>query len=162
VLEPSHPEATANLALVRSKTGALLIEPASLDRFVPPWPAAIFPVLAAVAGWLALFSLVLLFMKGRDANGLVWLVFFVALALGGWAGVVMVAENSDRALAIVLEAEITARTAPAELAATVEPLPAGSQVRVLSERGEWTYCELPGDRRGWLPTSSIERLLRET
>ncbi len=39
-----------------------------------------------------------------------------------------------------------------------EALPAGSQVRVLSERGEWIYCELPGTGRGWIPDGAVERV----
>jgi hypothetical protein len=39
-----------------------------------------------------------------------------------------------------------------------EALPAGSQVRVLSERGEWVYCELPGMGRGWIPDGAVERV----
>ena len=31
-------------------------------------------------------------------------------------------------------------------------------VRVLSERGEWIYCELPGQGRGWIPDGAVERV----
>jgi hypothetical protein len=35
-------------------------------------------------------------------------------------------------------------------------LPAGSEVRVLGVRGDWTYCALPTQRRGWIPSKSVE------
>jgi hypothetical protein len=61
-------------------------------------------------------------------------------------------------LAIVLAKEADARLAPADRAGLAEKLPAGSRVRVLSERGAWTYCELPGSGRGWLPSDALERV----
>ena len=64
----------------------------------------------------------------------------------------------DQALAIITARQTEARLAPAESAGVAEALPAGSRVRVLSERGEWVYCELPGAGRGWVPQKAIERV----
>jgi hypothetical protein len=51
-----------------------------------------------------------------------------------------------------------ARFAPADRAEVAQALPEGSQVRVLSERGAWIYCTLPGKELGWLPAQSLERV----
>ena len=61
-------------------------------------------------------------------------------------------------VAIVTAKETAARLAPADRASVAEPLPAGSRVRVLSERGDWIYCALPGGGRGWIPETQIERV----
>jgi hypothetical protein len=37
-------------------------------------------------------------------------------------------------------------------------LPAGSEIKILSERGGWIYVALPNDQRGWIPANSAERV----
>jgi hypothetical protein len=63
-----------------------------------------------------------------------------------------------RALAIVTGKDIEARLATADSASSILTLPAGSEVKVLSERGEWVYAALPNDQRGWIPASAVERV----
>ena len=52
---------------------------------------------------------------------------------------------------------IQARLATAESAGTVLLLPPGSEVKILSTRGDWCYAALPNDLRGWIPAQSAER-----
>ena len=80
------------------------------------------------------------------------------MILAGWSGLVLWRQAVHETVAIVLPAAADARTDPADRSALVAPLTAGSEVRVLGERGAWTYCELPGDRRGWLPAAALETL----
>jgi hypothetical protein len=61
-------------------------------------------------------------------------------------------------LAIVTGKSIQARLATAESAGTVLLLPPGSEIKVLSTRGNWTYAALPNDLRGWIPAQSAERV----
>jgi len=35
-------------------------------------------------------------------------------------------------------------------------LPAGSEIKILSTRGDWIYAALPNDLRGWIPAASAE------
>jgi hypothetical protein len=49
-----------------------------------------------------------------------------------------------------------ARLATADNANTVLALPAGSEVKLLSTRGDWSYAALPNNLRGWIPTNSAE------
>jgi hypothetical protein len=37
-------------------------------------------------------------------------------------------------------------------------LPPGSEIKVLSERGDWIYAALPNDLRGWIPANGAERV----
>jgi hypothetical protein len=37
-------------------------------------------------------------------------------------------------------------------------LPAGSEIKILSTRGDWSYAVLPNDLRGWIPAPSAERV----
>ena len=78
--------------------------------------------------------------------------------MAGVAAFALSLHERDRALAIVTAKEAEARLAPAESASLAAVLPAGSRVRVLSERGPWTYCDLPEKRRGWFASEAIERI----
>ena len=53
---------------------------------------------------------------------------------------------------------IQARLATAESAGAVLLLPPGSEVKILSTRGDWCYAALPNDLRGWIPAQSAERV----
>ena len=37
-------------------------------------------------------------------------------------------------------------------------LPPGSEIRILSTRGDWTYAALPNDLRGWIPAKHAEQV----
>src|SRR6185295_18789162 len=91
---------------------------------------------------------------GRKAWG--WATLLALLAAYAVTGAFRA--DRDTRVAIVTARETTARLAPADRASVAEPLPAGSRVRVLSERGEWIYCALPGGGRGWIPDTQIERI----
>jgi hypothetical protein len=91
-------------------------------------------------------------------RALLWCGAVLGVAITGLSLFSLSLHRRDRTLAIVTAREVEAHLAPAESAALAGVLPAGSRVRVLSERGPWTYCELPDERRGWLDSSAIERV----
>ena len=49
-----------------------------------------------------------------------------------------------------------ARLATADNANTVLALPPGSEIKILSTRGDWIYAALPNHLHGWLPAKSAE------
>jgi hypothetical protein len=59
-------------------------------------------------------------------------------------------------LAIVTAPEVQARLATADSASSILQLPPGSEVQVLSQRGDWVYAILPNNLRGWIPSASVE------
>ena len=67
-------------------------------------------------------------------------------------------ETTRRAIAIVTAPELQARLATADNAGSILQLPSGSEVQVLSRRGDWVYALLPNNLRGWLPASSVEQV----
>jgi tetratricopeptide (TPR) repeat protein len=157
-LDPAHPEARLNLDLLRSQTGARLPQPSWIERVLLPWSHPVYTIVTAVAGWALLGAVyAIVFARGRESF-LAWAVALLGALVATYGGLALRFQAQQQSVAIVLEREVTARVAPADRAAAVEPLPAGSRVRVLSERGAWTYCELPGRGRGWLPRGSIETL----
>ena len=157
-LDPSHPEATANLRLLRDQTNAKLPAAKWSDTVFGALSLDGWTLLAAAAGWMAVFCLgTPLVIRRAAAPALVFvgvISLFVAAAAG--AGVWHRAQDRDAALIIARQAE--ARLEPADRAALADVLPAGSRVRIRSEHGPWIYCELPGRGLGWLPAASLERV----
>jgi len=54
--------------------------------------------------------------------------------------------------------DVQARLATADTANSVLALPAGSEIKVLSTRGDWIYAALPNNLRGWIPAKNAERV----
>jgi hypothetical protein len=81
-----------------------------------------------------------------------------AAVVAAYSGGALWLTAQERGTAIVVAKSVEARLAPADSAGLADSLPAGSRVRVLSERGDWVYCELPGEARGWVPQSTIEKV----
>ena len=154
-LEPSHPEARANLALVREKTGAKTAPRTWLDHLFPPFSLNQYAIAAAIAGWVLLFCLVAMPFNRRKSAGLWYAAVPALLLLGYTAGAVCV-RDGDRALAIVTDEHAKARFAPADNSTLADALPVGSRVKILRDRGAWIYCALPNGNTAWIPAGSIE------
>ena len=148
-LDGTHTEARANLQWLREQTGAKMAPRQWWEYVYPILPGGVFAVTAAVAFWVGVFALV-----SRRYFG--WASF--AFLLAGYAGVGVWRADREAAMAIITGKETSAKLAPADRAGLAEPLPEGSRVRVLSERGEWIYCALPGGGRGWIAEPHLERV----
>lgn len=159
-LDPHHAEATANLQLVRDQARALELMPQWPERFCSAIDSAGFAWTAAVAFWAGLFLLALYLFR-RSAAKMVGALAAFAIC-GGAVYVLYAMENGNRgvSLAIVLGRNIEARLATAENANTVLALPPGSEVMLLSTRGDWSYAALPNNLQGWIPTRSAELVRR--
>ena len=152
-LDAAHPEARANLKWLREQTGAKMATRQWWEYAYPALPGDVFAVGAVLAAWVVVFGLVAA-LFGRKFFG--WMIFALLVAI--YAGVGWWRSEEDRALAIVTAKDAVARMAPADRAALAEPLPEGSRVRILSERGEWIYCALPGGARGWIAEPQLEKV----
>jgi tetratricopeptide (TPR) repeat protein len=157
-LESQHPEAAANLRLLREQTHARDLRRSFLERALLRWTENAWTVTGTLAAWGALFCLAALWLTRRAERAGLWCGLICGAALAAVAVFGISLHRRDRAVAIVTAKEVEAHLAPAESAALAGVLPAGSRVRVLSERGPWTYCELPDERRGWLASGAIERI----
>lgn len=154
-LDPRHPEAQANLKLLRDHAGSKLLPATWSRRLARELAPNTWSIIAAVAGWGALFGLAWLCIQrtGLFSGTGVFTAVCAVICAGAVAAVVKL---SSEHLGIVTAAETQARLAPAESAGIAESLPAGSQVRVLSVRGAWVYCEMPNAIRGWVPVDAME------
>ena len=159
-LEASHPEAEANLRLVRDKAKALELKRGTFERLTTQITTTQYSVAAAVSFWVGAFALAALCFERRRSPVLTGalVLSLVGLVVAIYGLYSLERGSSGRALAIVTAKNTDARLATADSAATVLTLPPGSQVRILSTRGDWIYAALPNDLRGWIPAQSAERV----
>lgn len=155
-LEPHHAEATANLRIVRDQARALELTQPWPERFLASTSSATYAWIAAIAFWLGMFAAAAFLFRRSSA-----LAFAMIFAFLGWACVLYAlyrVENGSRgpSLAIVTGKNTEARLATADNANSVLALPTGSEIKILSTRGDWSYAALPNNLRGWIPTRSAE------
>lgn len=157
-LDPDHAEARANLQLVRDQARALELAPGWVESHLGFLTRDQYTWLAAVAFWAAAAIFCGLYFARRRA--VVWIFALVLSgAIAGAAGFAVYELETGRAgrnLAIVTQKNIQARLATAESAGTVLALPPGSEIKILSTRGEWSYATLPNDLQGWIPATAAE------
>jgi tetratricopeptide (TPR) repeat protein len=159
-LDPQHPEATANLRLARDEARALELRKDWVERYVAMGTPTQYAVAAAIAFWFVLFGVTRLFFSPRPSAGRTALIALavVVCALSVFALYRLENGSHGHALAIVTGKDIEARLATADNASSILALPAGSEIKVLSQRGDWIYAALPNDQRGWIPARSVERV----
>src|SRR4051812_11624259 len=157
-LEPNHPEAQANLRIARDEARALELAPAWPDRILRSATVMQLSIAAAVLFWAGLFLLIFFLLSNRRRRSRLVLAFSCLLAAAALVVVLFATDRGPRGkgLAIVTAPEINARLATADTASTVLALPAGSEIKVEQQRGDWVYALLPNNLHGWLPATAIE------
>lgn len=159
-LDPGQAEARANLQLVRDRARALELAPGWMETHLNFLTRDQYAWIAAGTFWAAAAIFCgLYFARRRPVVWLLALVLCGALSASAVFAVYKLETGSSGAdLAIVTQKNIQARLATAETAGTVLLLPAGSEIKILSTRGDWSYAALPNDLRGWIPAQSAERV----
>jgi hypothetical protein len=159
-LERHHPEATANLQIARDEAHALEIQPSSLERYLQFASVNQYSIGAATAFWLAIFAVfALIFKRRRSARAIAVLICcLLVLAVAVYAIFTLERGSKGQALAIVTGTDVQARLATADTANSVLALPSGSEIKILSTRGDWIYAALPNNLRGWIPAKNAEQV----
>jgi tetratricopeptide (TPR) repeat protein len=159
-LDPHHPEAHANLRIARDESRALELTPTKFETWFSFVSLNQYAIAAAIAFWTGAFSIVSLMLSRRTKRGLIALSI---LSLSIFAVAVFAAWTLGRGkngagLAVVTAENADARLATADTASRVLTLPAGSEIQILSKRGDWIYAALPNNLRGWMPAKSAEQV----
>ncbi len=159
-LDRHHPEANANLQIARDESRALELQPTRLERYLQFGSINQYSIAAAVALWLGIFGIVALIFARRRSAALMSLSILCLLVCASAVWAIHALDNSSkgRALAIVTGNDVQARLATADTANSVLALPAGSEIKILSMRGDWMYATLPNDLRGWIQTKNAEQV----
>lgn len=156
-LEPSHPQARANLDFVRDQTGAKTAAQEWWQRALGAIDANTAALLLAACGWVALFCLAVVLLRPEGRSGPV-VTLAICLLAGAYAAGCLWEANGQATKAVVIAKSTQAREAPTDVAPVADLLPAGSEVLAPEERGPWTYCTLPDGRRAWVPTDALEKV----
>jgi tetratricopeptide (TPR) repeat protein len=159
-LERRHPEATANMQIARDEAHALEMQQNWPESYLQFASINQYSITAAVAFWIGIFCLVaLIFARRRSAAaiGLPLLAFsiFAAAIFAIWQ---LDRGPKGRALAIITAENVQARIATADTANSVLALSPGSEIKILSTRGDWIYAALPNNLRGWIPAKGAEQV----
>jgi tetratricopeptide (TPR) repeat protein len=159
-LEQHHPEAMANLQIARDEARALELQQSWAERYLRFASVDQYCVAAAIAFWFAAFVIVMLiFARRRSATLIAVLIFCLLIGAGAIYSVYTLERGSKgSALAIVTGKDVQARLATADTANSVLALPPGSEVKILSTRGDWIYAALPNTLRGWIPAKNAEQV----
>ena len=157
-LDPRHPEAQANLRITRDEARALELVPTRSGRVLATASENQYAIAAAIAFWVFAFCAVALIFSARRRAAFIGLciVSLCLAAIGALAAWNAEHGKHGAGLAIVTIENADARLATADTANRVLTLPAGSEVQVLSQRGDWIYAILPNSLRGWMPAKSAE------
>ena len=159
-LEPHHPEAQANLRVARDEARALELMPNRWERGFAVANENQYALTAAVAFWIGLFSIaIFIFARGRSRSAVALSILSLSIfGITVFATYELGHGKNGTGLAIVTGDNVEARLATADNANRVLTLPAGSEIQIVSQRGDWIYAALPNNLRGWMPTKSAEQV----
>jgi len=159
-LEPHHPEATANLQIARDEARALEMQQSWPERYLRFASINQYSIAAAAAFWLGAFCLATLIFARRRSATMIFLAMccLLALSISVFAIYTLDRGGKGSALAIVTGKDVQARLATADTANSVLALPPGSEIKILSTRGDWIYAALPNNLRGWIPAKNAEQV----
>jgi tetratricopeptide (TPR) repeat protein len=158
-LDPRMVDAQIALSEIERSQG-IPLAPSSWRQIVAEHaPIKVLLIAGAAVAWLGAFLLLFtIFARaGRmlpRAGAAALLLLGIGVFLLGYFADPRVAE---RDVAVVHESEgVSLLSSPANQSATITRLPAASPVRILQERGEWTFCSARGGEKGWAPSKSLE------
>ena len=159
-LDRHHPEATANLQIARDEAHALELRPTWPERYLQFASVNQYSIAAAVAFWVAAFCVTALIFARRRSATMITLMLLMLLLFAGAMFAIWQLERGSKgdALAIVTGKDVQARLATADTANAVLALPPGSEIKVLSTRGDWIYATLPNNLRGWIAAKNAEQV----
>jgi tetratricopeptide (TPR) repeat protein len=159
-LERHHPEATANLQIARDEAHALELQQSWPERYLQFASVNEYSIAAAIAFWLAVFAIVMLiFARRRSATLIATLMLYLLVsAVAIYAVYALERGSNGSSLAIVTGKNLQARLATADTANSVLALPSGSEIKILSTRGDWIYAALPNNLRGWIPAKDAQQV----
>ncbi|MGA3171103.1 MAG: tetratricopeptide repeat protein [Chthoniobacteraceae bacterium] len=157
ILDPSHPEARANLDFVRDQTGAKWANLSWWEQALSELDPNAASILLTISCWGAFFCLAVILLRSKGRTGPVITLTLLLLVAAYSAGCLW-ESDTQATRAVVIAKSVEARVAPAEVAPVADTLPAGSEVLSPEDRGQWTYCTLPDGAPAWIPSDALEKV----
>ena len=160
LLAPRDPEIRANLNFVRNQVQGPAIRESRWGEWLGTFSLNEWALLAAAAFWLTF----LLFAARQIRPALVSKLrsvtrLAVALtALSGAALGVQAANHFNSPVAVVTDAEATARSGPFDEAQNAFTARDGAELSILDRHADWVQITDGAGKIGWLPTTQVEIL----
>jgi hypothetical protein len=148
------------LQIARDEAHALELQQSWPERYLQFASVNEYSIAAAIAFWLAVFAIVMLIFARRRSATLIatLMLYLVVSAVAIYAVYTLERGSNGSALAIITGKEVQSRLATADTANSVLALPLGSEVKILSTRGDWIYAALPNNLRGWIPAKDAQQV----
>ena len=157
-LDPRHPEAQANLRIARDEARALELLSTRIERWLAVATTDQYTVAGGIAFWVGAFAIAMFVFNRRRAALALSILSMSILVVALFAIYQLNRGKNGSGLAVVITDNAEARLATADTASRVLTLPAGSEIQILSRRGDWIYAGLPNNLRGWMPANSAEQV----
>jgi len=158
LLDPRMIDARIALSEIERSQGLPVATESVFDKVGQYVPFATVITVGSVLFWFGAFLAVGLLVFRRGGFGVV--VGAVLVVIGGaLAAAALISEPTwaQRNDGVVVSAKpVALLDAPADQSPTLTNLPPASCVRIISKRGEWTYCESPAGEKGWLPSANLQ------
>ncbi|MEE2807698.1 MAG: hypothetical protein VYB73_00175 [Verrucomicrobiota bacterium] len=153
-------EARQNLNLIKNKLGFVDSDPLNPSQVLVSSNESLIGTLLTISLWLIGIGAALLILKFRYKRSAITLLIIGSLCASSSAILSKVRDSfrPDPRTNIVIKNNTVARTAPAQSASTIIPLPPGSSVILVTVRDTWSYVKLPKELHGWIKTDSLESL----
>lgn len=163
LLDPGMAEASQNLRLLQRKLEFLEFSDTGVERAAGRLSASQWITLTCSGLWLILIGGVtlLLYRPGHPWSGILLATTIGGALLAGLAlagGFIHRGRLDPASLFIVTANNVVATAGPFPDAKEIIGLPAGSEVRVVAERGPWLFVHIPGTRAGWIGRETVEAL----
>lgn len=158
VLDPRMVDAKIALSEIERSQGLPVAKEGIFDKISPYVPFTTVISVGSVLFWLGAFLAVGLLVFRRGGFGVVVGAALVVVG-GALAAAALISEPAwaQRNDGVVISTKpVALLDAPADQSPTLTNLPPASCVRIISKRGEWTYCESPAGEKGWLPSASLQ------
>jgi len=163
VLDPRHPRALGNLRHARGLLPDWVPRPKGqslLDTFFF-WHRSLSRSARSLAASMA-FAMASMLLAAFVCWRWAWCRNMVLLAGLVWLGLVGVPlwtpDHGNDAVVAAGETEARAADSAGAPARFAEPLPGGTEVRIVETRGNWANISLADGRTGWVRSSSVTRI----
>src|SRR5579864_2956187 len=157
-LDPRHPEAEANLRITRDEAHALELATGKWEGLFGFATENQFVIAAAVAFWIFAFAVASFLFNRRRSLFALSILLLLILGIAVFASYELEQGKNGIGFAVVTADNVDARLATADNANRVLTLPAGSEIKIVSQRGDWIYAALPNDLHGWMAANSAEQI----
>ncbi len=165
-------ETRQNIAHIHERSGNFFFPTNGIGRQFASWfSRSHWLAIASACGWALTLCCIIAFFFVRAGNLRALLLTIAVLALVGEASSVLgwlwsPSFEKVRDIAVITSRETRAYTAASTTSNSLAPLPPGSQVRKIEDRGSWSYVEFHNENpppegkeiRGWVQTESITPL----